>query len=445
MNKFLDIFRDGSLLDWFLRYGIWMIISLVVGMIVWWYLRVFFRRIFGLAVRELEQHQSTEDVGSKVKNNYRWYIDVLLIIVILIPIGLLQASLIGQNLGPLVDIFTAISVNIGKWIGGTGIKIGFIILFAWVLMHIAKRYLPKLVTSIMFNNATADEHEEVQKQALTLSTVFSGLAHVLIILGATFMVLSELGVPVGPILGGFGIAGIAVGFGAQHLVRDLIAGVMIISENQYRTGDVVNVAGVAGMVEQINLRRTIIRDWDGDVHVIPNGEITVATNRTKHWSRIHLDVGVAYKEDLDHVFSVLNEIGNELANDPELGLMIIAPPQVLRLQSFDDSQITIKMMGECKPMSQWEIAGELKKRIKIRFDKEGIEIPFPHTTVYWGEDQVPLYWDKKRLDDIKTKNMARSSVSDPSKLTPELREQMLAELALATMGSEHSKQNQAYD
>jgi small conductance mechanosensitive channel len=208
---------------------------------------------------------------------------------------------------------------------------------------------------------------------------------------------------------------------------------------------VVNVAGVAGMVEQINLRRTIIRDWDGDVHVIPNGEITVATNRTKHWSRIHLDVGVAYKEDLDHVFSVLNEIGNELANDPELGLMIIAPPQVLRLQSFDDSQITIKMMGECKPMSQWEIAGELKKRIKIRFDKEGIEIPFPHTTVYWGEDQVPLYWDKKRLDDIQTKTMARSSVSDPSKLTPELREQMLSELALATMGSEHSKQNQAYD
>ena len=445
MNKISNYFTDGSLLEWFLRYGIWMIVSLVVGMIIWWYLRVFFRRIFGLAVHQLEQHESTEDVGTKVKKSYRWYIDIILIVIILIPIALLQASLIGQNLEPIVNVFTAISVKIGKWIGGTGIRIGFIILFAWVLIHVAKRYLPKLITSIMFGNATADELEEVQKQALTLSAVFSGISNVLILLGATFMVLSELGVPVGPILGGFGIAGIAVGFGAQHLVRDLIAGVMIISENQYRTGDVVNIAGVGGMVEQINLRRTIIRDWDGDVHVIPNGEITVATNRTKHWSRIHLEIGVAYKEDLDHVFSVLNEVGNELANDPELGLMIIAPPQVLRLQSFDDSQITIKMMGECKPMSQWEVAGELKKRIKIRFDKEGIEIPFPHTTVYWGEDQVPLYWDKKRVDDIEKKKLARSSVSDPSKLTPELREQMLAELALAAMGPEHSKQIQAYD
>ena len=242
------------------------------------------------------------------------------------------------------------------------------------------------------------------------------------------------------VLGCFGIAGIEVGFGAQHMVRDLIAGVMIIAENQYRTGDIVNIVGVSGMVEDINLRRTVLRDWDGDVHVIPNGEITVATNRTKHWSRINLDVGVAYKENIDDVFNVLNEIGNELSNDPHYGLMILSPPRVLRLNSFDDSQITIKMMGECKPMNQWEITGELRRRIKNRFDKEGIEIPFPHTTIYWGEAQVPLYWDQKRIKELKDTKTSSDKKITPQGITPEMREQMLSEIALSNMQQNISRQ-----
>ena len=184
-----------------------------------------------------------------------------------------------------------------------------------------------------------------------------------------------------------------------------------------------------------------IRDsWEGDVHVIPNGEINVATNKTKHWSRIHLDVGVAYKENIDNVFNILNEIGDELANDPDFGLMIIAPPKVLRLQAFDDSQITIKMMGECKPMNQWEITGELRRRIKNRFDKEGIEIPFPHTTVYWGEAQVPLYWDKSRIEEIEKKKTDIPENIDTKKITPELREKMLSQIALASLQTNISRQ-----
>jgi small-conductance mechanosensitive channel len=260
------------------------------------------------------------------------------------------------------------------------------------------------------------------------------------------------------VLGGFGVAGIAVGFGAQYLVRDLIAGIFIIAENQYRTGDVVTIAGISGLVESINLRRTVLRDLDGQVHVIPNGEITVASNKTKYWSRVNLDVGVAYKEDVNRVVEVLNEIGDEIAADPYYGLMLITPPQVLRLNSLDDSAVTFKMLGDCKPMKQWEIMGEMRKRIKIRFDAEGIEIPFPHQTVYWGDDQPPFRPEvvAGAVRDVSTPGTTESdSASRPAPshreptaapdvkapatgspdgeiMTPERREELLAGVVMAT-------------
>ena len=155
----------------------------------------------------------------------------------------------------------------------------------------------------------------------------------------------------------------------------------------------------------MNLRRTILRDLEGTVHVIPNGEVTVSSNRTKNYSRVVLDVGVAYKENLERVIFILNQIGNEIAADPVFGLYIITAPQVLRIQSFDDSAITIKMMGDCKPMKQWQLRGELLRRIKARFDLEGIEIPFPHQTVYWGVDQPSLTIQEK----ISSKNTKKSN------------------------------------
>ena len=420
--------------------GLRQIFLIILGIIVWLLVRIIIKKSLKIAAHELEQHETTLDVGDKVRKSYKWYIDLFLTLIISLVILIFEFSIFGQNFDWIMDLFAPILRGLFTWVANQGFTLFFIIIFAWGLIKLTNRSLPRLVRTIMFGNSTADEHEEIQKQAETLTTVFSGIIRVLIILGAIFMILSKLGVPIGPILGGFGIAGIAVGFGAQHMVRDLIAGVMIIAENQYRTGDIVNIVGVSGMVEDINLRRTVLRDWDGDVHVIPNGEITVATNRTKHWSRINLDVGVAYKENIDDVFNVLNEIGNELSNDPHYGLMILSPPRVLRLNSFDDSQITIKMMGECKPMNQWEITGELRRRIKNRFDKEGIEIPFPHTTIYWGEAQVPLYWDQKRIKELKDTKTSSDKKITPQGITPEMREQMLSEIALSNMQQNISRQ-----
>jgi small conductance mechanosensitive channel len=302
----------------------------------------------------------------------------------------------------------------------------------------------------MLGQASTADHDEVMKRSETLSSVFVGAVVALIYVSALFMVLTELSVPIGPVLGGFGIAGIAVGFGAQYLVRDLIAGIFILAENQYRTGDVVTLSGISGLVESINLRRTVLRDLDGQVHVIPNGEITVASNKTKYWSRVNLDVGVAYKEDVDRVVEVLNDIGDEIAADPYYGLMLITPPQVLRLNSLDDSAVTFKMLGDCKPMKQWEIMGELRRRIKIRLDAEGIEIPFPHQTVYWGEAQPPFRPEyvpatpttpatAPTAAPVPTQAPAAARSEAPSKptadddgeMTPERREELLAAVAMA--------------
>ena len=238
------------------------------------------------------------------------------------------------------------------------------------------------------------------------------------------MILTELSIPIAPVIGGFGIAGIAVGFGAQHLVRDLISGIFILAENQYRTGDVVTIAGISGLVESINLRRTILRDLDGQVHIIPNGEISVASNKTKYWSRVNLDIGVGYKENVEKVISILNEVGKDLSNDDYFGLMLITPPQVLRLNSLDDSAVTFKILGDCKPMKQWEIMGELRKRIKIRFDEENIEIPFPHQTLYWGENQSPFKDDNSKREVSKN---SEYKIKDTDEMTPDKREELLAD------------------
>ena len=206
---------------------------------------------------------------------------------------------------------------------------------------------------------------------------------------AAFMVLSELEIEIAPILAGVGVAGLAIGFGAQSLVKDLLAGLFIIMENQYRVGDVVKIADVAGLVEDINLRRTVLRDLDGIVHVVPNGEIRVASNFTKEWSRVNLNVSVAYGEDLDRVIPVINRVGKELAEDPEWAPLILKPPQVLRVDNLGESGVDIKILGDTKPIRQWDVMGELRKRLKKAFDEEGIEIPWPHTKVYFGN--LPPY------------------------------------------------------
>ena len=454
-DSFLDTFlghpAEGTFLAWLSDGGLWALLIAVGAVIGWWIVRRVLRRGLRQAIRGLDQHEATADVGMAVQAADSWISNFFTAIVFgaAAVLGILQV--LGNNIDPAIDYLKNFGAASFNWLVTDGLRIVLILFLSWVLGRVTRRAIPRLFSSIMLTQASAADHDEIMKRSETLSSVFVGAVVTLIYISALFMILTELSVPIGPVLGGFGIAGIAVGFGAQYLVRDLIAGVFILAENQYRTGDVVTVAGTSGLVESINLRRTVLRDLDGQVIVIPNGEISVAFNKTKYWSRVNLDIGVAYKEDVDRVVKVLNEVGEEIAADPYYGLMLITPPQVLRLDSLDDSAVTFKMLGDCKPMKQWEITGEMRKRIKIRLDNEGIEIPFPHQTVYWGEAQPPFRYEG--IDEVKQHTTSTQSerVSKPSTsasgesekqtpelidagapITPERREELLATIAVAT-------------
>jgi small conductance mechanosensitive channel len=221
----------------------------------------------------------------------------------------------------------------------------------------------------------------VQKRVDTLSHVAYRTVTTIAVVAVLLTVLPEFGMNIGALLAGAGIAGIAIGFGAQSLVRDFLSGIFILLENQYAKGDVVNIAGVGGLVVDVNLRRTLLRDLDGAVHSIPNGEVTVASNLTRAQSRVNTVVSVSYGEDLDRVFAVINRTGEELRADPAWANDIIDTPKVLGIEDFGDSGITIRILGETQPIRQWDVMRELRLRLKKAFDAEGIEIPFPHRTL----------------------------------------------------------------
>ena len=270
------------------------------------------------------------------------------------------------------------------WLIDHGIRILIIAVVGAVLWFALNKFLPPVVRRAVARTRHKESKESMEKRTDTLLSIFKGIGHLLIVIVGIMMILSEVGVPIAPVLAGFGIAGIAVGFGAQYLIRDLIAGIFIILENQYRVGDVARIADVTGVVEEINLRKTVLRDLDGIAHHIPNGEIRVASNFTRHFARVNLNISVGYGTNLDHAISVINRVGQELAEDEDWRKEIKSPPQVLRVDNLGDSGIDIKILGDVKPMQQWAVMGELRLRIKKAFDAEGIEIPWPHTKVYFG-------------------------------------------------------------
>ncbi len=268
------------------------------------------------------------------------------------------------------------------WIFSHGIKIVFIVIGFFIAFQVAKIVLRRAVRLMVEKTYEIRDGEAMEKRNQTLvQVIMMGLKFVFMGF-AGLMILSEIGINIAPLLAGAGIAGLAIGFGAQSLVKDIISGLFILLEDQYRKGDVARVAGIAGLVEDINLRRTVLRDLDGIQHHIPNGEITSASNLTKQWSRVNINIGVAYDTDLDHAIKVLNKVGMSMIEDAKWAPDIIKPPQVLRVDKFGDSAIEIKVLGDTRPLRQWDVMGELRLRIKRAFDREGIVIPFPQRDVH---------------------------------------------------------------
>jgi len=279
---------------------------------------------------------------------------------------------------------TEVLPTVKDWLKTHGPPLGLLWGVGLALVLLSTAAIPKAIEKAVQRSRGDQTEGEVNKRAETLSGVLVASLQAVIIAVVTFMMLSEIGLNIAPMIAGVGVVGIAIGFGAQSLVKDIIAGLFILLENQYRRGDVVKIADASGLVEDINLRRTILRDTDGVVHSVPNGEIRVASNLTKGWSRVNLNIGVGYGTDLDRAIAVINRVGKELAEDPAWSAQILKPPQVLRVDNLGDSAIDIKILGDTKPMQQWAVTGELRLRLKKAFDQENIEIPWPHMKVYFG-------------------------------------------------------------
>ena len=275
------------------------------------------------------------------------------------------------------------------WLLTHGIRVVLVVVFAFILDRILQRVIVRAVrASVRPDENTSAEAE--QKREDTLIRIFSGALNILIVIIAIMMVLQEVGIEVGPLIAGAGIVGLAVGFGGQYLIRDIITGLFLMLENQYRIGDVVTIEGFSGSVQDISLRKTTLRDLNGTVHHIPHGSITKVSNQSKDFARVNMDIGVGYKTDIRHLEEVINRIGTELAGDPAFSESIISPPQFVRINEFADSAIVVKILGDTKPLKQWEVAGEFRRRLKEAFEKEGIEIPYPQTVIHRSDNIISV-------------------------------------------------------
>jgi small conductance mechanosensitive channel len=269
------------------------------------------------------------------------------------------------------------------WLLSTGLRILVILIIFFIAVKLSK-VLSRRLFSLFIRD---DTDSEARKRADTLGSLVRYLLTTAIGLTAFVMILGELGIEIGPILAAAGVVGLALGFGSQQLVQDIISGFFIILDDQIRVGDVVKTAGHDGLVERVNLRMTVLRDFSGNVHYIRNGQIDIVTNMTKDYSRYVFDIGVAYREDVDEVTEIIKQIDEEMRKDPKFAADILEPIEVFGLDSFADSAIIIKARIKTKPIKQWGIAREFNGRLKKAFDEKDIEIPFPHLTLYAGQDK----------------------------------------------------------
>lgn len=266
---------------------------------------------------------------------------------------------------------------------GAGLRILLILVLLWIVAWLARKSLDRFQERLARRGASAGKAGgEEAKRAETLTQLLRQLVRVALLLVGGLVVLKEVGVEVAPILAGAGILGLAVGFGAQNLVRDVIAGFFMILENQVRVGDVAIINGTGGLVEAINFRTIVLRDLAGTVHVFPNGTITTLANMTRDWSAYVFEISIAYGEDSDRAVAVIQQVGAELAADDYFGALILEPLEVFGVDRLGDSAVVIKGRIKTWPIHQWEVGRELLRRVKKAFDAQGIEIPFPQRSVF---------------------------------------------------------------
>jgi small conductance mechanosensitive channel len=287
--------------------------------------------------------------------------------------------------------FATLAVTAGTAVA----RSSFRILLALVAGYVAVRFLRIAMRRLEELLIRAGEKTELapgatRKRVTTLTGLLLTLSLVAVWAVVVVICLDQIGLDVTPILAGAGIVGLAVGFGAQNLVRDLISGFFLVLENHVRVGDVAVVNGTGGLVEAISFRTIVLRDLAGVVHVVPNGGITTLANMTKGWSGYVVDVGVAYKEDTDRVVEVMREVGEDLRKDPRLGPAILGPVEVFGVDDFKDSEVTIKARLRTAPMQQWDVGREYRRRLKKAFEARGIEIPFPQRSLHMGTASGPL-------------------------------------------------------
>ena len=273
----------------------------------------------------------------------------------------------------------------------TSFRMVIIFIVAWVTTWLLKSALQRFELRLV-GKATArgESSLESRKRIETIVRLLKQAGLLAIWITFFLIILREIGVEVGPLLASAGIVGLAIGFGAQNLVRDVISGFFIILENQIRVGDVAVINGTGGLVEAINFRTTVLRDLAGIVHFFPNGTITTLSNMTTEWSAYVFDIGVAYKENTDEVTKVIREVAARMMADEDMKHLIIEPPEIFGVDKLDNSAVVIKGRIKTLPIQQWTVGREFLRRIKLSFDEKNIEIPFPHSTLYFGEDSKPF-------------------------------------------------------
>jgi small-conductance mechanosensitive channel len=272
--------------------------------------------------------------------------------------------------------------NLARWLLEHGPRLGACIGGMAFLLWLARRFERRMIAM-----AVARSERSLTREREARTRTFVGVAHnawsTAVIVCGSVLVLNEIGVNVALLMGGAAVFGLAVAFGAQNLIRDYFYGFVILLENQYKLNDVVQIGAIAGQVERITLRMTVLRDLEGGVHFIPNGQISSVCNKTHRWSRALFEIPVAYKEDADQVMELLVRVGTEIRNDAQFAPLILEDPTMLGVDSLGDSAMIIKFFIKTKPLQQWTVKREVLRRVKKSFDAAGIEIPFPHRTVYY--------------------------------------------------------------